>query len=129
MIYISNDSSSGEVINLTRGDDAVIEVPMTIDDKIDYDMDSNDYLIFGVREIPSPDSPLLLSIESEHGVNRIVFSHDDTKDMDIGFYSAEIQLMTSSGMIYTVWPKLTGNMRTSKSNRKNFVLMTEVVRE
>lgn len=128
MIYISQDGN-GEVINLTRGDDAVIEVPLTINDDVPYDMDSNDYLIFAVREVPSPESPVLLNIESEHGVNRIVFSHDDTTDMAIGFYSAEIQLMTSDGMIYTVWPKLTGNARTSKSNRKNFVLMTEVVRE
>lgn len=128
MIYISQDGN-GEVINLTRGDDAVIEVPLTINDDVPYDMDSNDYLIFAVREVPSPESPVLLSIESERGVNRIVFSHDDTTDMAIGFYSAEIQLMTSDGMIYTVWPKLTGNARTSKSNRKNFVLMTEVVRE
>ena len=128
MIYLGQDSN-GDVINLTRGDDAIIEVPLTINDDEEYEMDSNDYLIFAVRELPSPDSPVLLSIASDHGVNKIVFSHDDTKDMDIGFYSAEIQLMTSDGMIYTVWPKLTGNARTSKSNRKNFVLMTEVVRE
>lgn len=128
MIYISQDSN-GDVINLTRGDDAVIEIALTTDDDEEYEMDSNDYLIFAVREVPSPDSPVLLSIESEHGVNRIVFTHDDTKDMNIGFYSAEVQLMSSDGMIYTVWPKLVGNMRTSKSNRKNFVLMTEVVRD
>lgn len=129
MIYISNDSSSNEVINLTRGDDASIEVSLTLDDGTEYDMDSNDYLIFGVREAPTDDSPVLISIESDRGSNTIVFEHDDTNEMDIGTYSAEIQLMTSDGKRYTVWPKLTGNMRTGKSNRKNFVLMTEVVRE
>ena len=128
MIYVDHDSN-GDVINLTRGDDAVIEVPLTINDDEPYEMDSHDYMIFAVRELPSPDSPLLLSIESEHGVNKIVFSHDDTRNMNVGAYSAEIQLMTSDNMIYTVWPRLKGASKTSKANRKNFVLMTEVVRE
>ena len=48
--------------------------------------------------------------------------------MQIGMYSAEIQLMKEDGSRVTVWPKLTGGSRTSTANRKNFCLMTEVVR-
>ena len=129
MIYISTSADKSEVINLTRGDDAVITIPLETGDGENYEMDENDYLIFGLKETPTQESPILLNIESEKGSNKIVFSHEDTMDMEIGQYSAEIQLMTSDGKRYTVWPKLMGNSRTSKSNRKNFVLMTEVVRE
>ena len=124
MIYVEND-----VINLSRGDDAILQVPLKNTDKTPYTMGNGEYLIFGLRKDPREDSELLLSIDSENGSNIIAFRHDDTKDMEVGFYSAEVQLMTQDGQRITVWPKLKGNERTSKSNRKNFCLMTEVVRE
>jgi len=122
MIYIEND-----VINLNRGDDAVLTVPLYSTDGSEYNLGSNEYLIFGLREKPIKESELLLEIQSTPGENVIKFRHDDTKDMPVGFYSAEIQLMTDDEQRVTVWPKLTGNNRTSTSNRKNFCLMTEVV--
>lgn len=122
MIYIEKD-----VINLNRGDDAVLTVPLTNYDGSEYTLGSNEYMIFALRERPTEDSELLLEIRSNNGENTINFHHDDTKDMQVGFYSAEIQLMTSDNQRITVWPKLTGSSRTSTSNRKNFCLMTEVV--
>ena len=122
MIYISDN-----VINLTRGDDAVLTMLLKDSEKHEYELDSREYLIFGLRETPTEDSPLLLEINGERGDNKIPFAHDDTKDLPVGYYSAEVQLMTSDGQRITVWPKLTGNSRTSKSNRRNFCLMTEVV--
>ena len=122
MIYVENN-----VINLTRGDDAQLEVSLSADDNEPYEMSQTEYLIFGVRETPTDDSELLLDISSDVGSNVIHFAHNDTKDMKVGFYSAEIQLMDRNGNIITVWPKLKGNDRVSKSNRKNFCLMTEVV--
>ena len=127
MIYISNGSEGSGVINLTVGDDATLTIPLKTDDGKDYDMTANEYLIFSVREKASLESPLLLEIESERQSNDIIFTHDDTKDMLPGFYSAEVQLMADDGKRITVWPKLEGNSRTSASNRKNFCLMTEVV--
>lgn len=122
MIYIEND-----VINLNRGDDAALTVPLKNTDKSVYTLGENEYLIFGLREQPIEDSELLLEIQTELGSNVIRFRHNDTKDIPVGFYSAEIQMMTSDGQRITVWPKLSGSNRTSKSNRKNFCLMTEVV--
>lgn len=123
MIYVEDN-----VINLTRGDDAVLIVPLTKPDGTEYILEEQEYLIFGVRELPREDSAVLLEIQSGNGDNTIEFKHSDTAEMDTGFYSAEIQMMTEGGERITVWPKLTGNSRTSKSNRKNFCLMTEVVR-
>lgn len=129
MIYVSTDSSKNEVINLTVGDDAVFRVPMTTPCGDDYEMGDEEYLIFSVREKPTDESPLLIEVESEKGSNRIPIKHEDTADLDAGFYSADIQLMTEDGQRVTVWPKLTGSQRTSTSNRKNFCLMTEVTRK
>ena len=123
MIYVEKG-----VININRGDDGALTVPLKNLDKTNYTMDSNEYLIFGVREFPTEDSELLLEIRSDLGSNIIVFNHDDTKDMEVGFYSAEVQLMTRDNKRITVWPKLSGSNRTSLKNRNNFCLMTEVVR-
>lgn len=122
MIYVEND-----VINLTRGDDAVLTVPLKDSDGNDYVMQDHEYLIFGVKEFPKEDSEVLLEINSDLGSNLIVISHADTENMEVGFYSAEVQLMLEGGDRVTVWPKLVGNSRISKSNRKNFCLMTEVI--
>ena len=122
MIYVEDN-----VINLTRGDDAVLTVPLKDSDGNDYEMGEHEYLIFGVKEFPREDSEVLLEINSEVQSNLIVIDHADTVNMEVGFYSAEVQLMREGGDRTTVWPKLVGNSRTSKSNRKNFCLMTEVI--
>lgn len=127
MIYISEDSKGGSVINLTVGDDASLTIPLKLDDGTEYALGPVEYLIFNVRETPTEDSDLLIDIESEPGTNVIEFSHDDTAGLDPGYYSAEVQLMMSDGKRITVWPKLKGNERISTENRKNFCLMTEVV--
>ena len=128
MIYISRGKDDMQVVNLTRGDDAALTVALTGDDG-PYEMAEGEYLIFGLREMPTEDSALLLSLRSNNGSNIIRFAHSDTENLPIGMYSAEIQLMTENGDRVTVWPKLTGNSRISTANRKNFCLMTEVVRE
>lgn len=127
MIYISTDSGGSSIINLTVGDDAELLVPLKTDDGETYTMTENEYLIFSVREKSSEESPLLLEIESDRGSNEIVFTHDDTKDLNPGYYSAEVQLMAEEGKRFTVWPKMIGNDKTKEVNRKNFCLMTEVV--
>lgn len=122
MIYVEDG-----IINLNRGDDAALTIELTDTNGEEYVMDSSEYLIFGLRETPSEDSELLLEISSDLGSNIIRFRHADTADLQVGFYSAEAQLMLSDGQRITVWPKLTGQARTSKGNRRNFCLMTEVV--
>ena len=123
MFYIEDD-----VINLTRGDDAVLTVPLTTDEGEAYAMSEEEVLTFGVRELPDEGSTVLMEIQSAPGSNDISIAHADTEALAPGFYSAEVQLMTRDGQRVTVWPKLTGSARTSLANRRNFCLMTEVVR-
>lgn len=127
MIYISKASDGSEVINLTRGDDATLTIPLKTDDDEPYKLGENEHIIFSVREKPEEESDLLVEIASENGSNDIVFTHEMTAGMEVGYYSAEAQYMTEDGKRITVWPKLSGGSKTSKANRKNFCLMTEVV--
>lgn len=130
MLYLEEARDGSIKINLTRGDDAVIEVPLKNIDEEEYVLGEDEYLIFDVRAVPREDSELLVHIESIPGSNRIVFTHEDTADLEVGQYSAEIQMMTSDGKRVTVWPKPIGKYKTKDTaNRKNFILMPEVVYE
>ena len=129
MLYISEDRQKYQIINLTRGDDAVLEVPLKNIKDEDFALSDTDYLIFSVRVLPRKSSKLVLQIESAPGSNRIVFRHEDTAGLKVGKYSAEVQMM-SGGKRFTVWPKLTGNLKIDETlNRNNFILMPEVVYE
>ena len=128
MIFIDKMPDGSKVINLTIGDDAVLEISLRTDNGEDYEMGINEYLIFTVREKANEESPIIFELESDKGSNEIVISHIDTKDCSPGYYSAEVQFMGEDGKRITVWPKLSGNGKISQGNRKNFCLMTEVVR-
>lgn len=130
MLYLEETRDGSIKINLTRGDDAVIEVPLQNIDEEEYVLGEDEYLIFDVRAVPREDSELLIHITSIPGSSRIVFTHEDTASLEPGQYSAEIQLMTSDGKRITVWPKPTGKFKfKDTANRKNFILMPEVVYE
>lgn len=128
MLYLEEARDGSIKINLTRGDDAVIEVPLQNIDEEEYILGEDEYLIFDVRAVPREDSELLVHIVSNPGSNRIVFTHEDTASLESGQYSAEIQMMTSDGKRVTIWPKPTGKFKIKDTaNRKNFILMPEVV--
>lgn len=128
MLYLEEARDGSIKINLTRGDDAVIEVPLQNIDEEEYILGEDEYLIFDVRAVPREDSELLIHITSIPGSSRIVFTHEDTVNLEPGQYSAEIQLMTSDGKRITIWPKPTGKFKIKDTaNRKNFILMPEVV--
>ena len=127
MIFIDKGSDGNKIINLTIGDDAVLEIPLKTDDGEDYEMGENEYLVFTVREKANEESPVMFELESAKGSNEIIIAHGDTKDFSPGYYSAEVQFMTEDGKRITVWPKLAGNGKISQGNRKNLCLMAEVV--
>jgi hypothetical protein len=130
MLYLEEARDGSIKINLTRGDDAVIEVPLQNIDEEEYILGEDEYLIFDVRAVPREDSELLIHITSVPGSSRIVFTHEDTVNLEPGQYSAEIQMMTSDGKRITIWPKPTGKFKIKDTaNRKNFILMPEVVYE
>ena len=120
--YIESD-----VIYLTKGDDAVLEVSsIATEGGEEYALQETDVLTLTVRALPSADSPVLLQIDALPGSRRIVFNHDDTAELDVGRYSADVQLTTAEGKRYTVWPTITGSGRYVVKNLNNFVIMPEV---
>lgn len=120
--YIESDA-----IYITKGDDAVLEVSsITTDSGGEYALQDADVLTLTVRALPSADSPALIQIDALPGSNRIVFRHEDTAELTVGRYSADVQLTTADGKRYTVWPTITGSSRYVIKNLNNFVIMPEV---
>lgn len=116
------------VINITRGDDAALNVDIAIGGNGDrpYEMGESDVLTLTVRELPSAESPVLFSVNSQPGSKRILIRSEDTENLEPGRYSADVQLTDGSGNIYTVWPELEGSARYKEKNFKNFIIMPEV---
>ena len=120
--YIESD-----VIYLTKGDDAVLEVSsITAEDGSAYELQAADVLTLTVRALPSDQSPVLIQIDSLPGSNRIVIRHEDTAELAVGRYSADVQLTTADGKRYTVWPTIAGSGRYVVKSLNNFVIMPEV---
>lgn len=120
--YIESD-----VIYLTKGDDAVLEISsIATDGGEEYALQETDVLTLTVRALPSAQSPVLLQIDALPGSRRIVFDHDATAELDVGRYSADVQLTTADGKRYTVWPSVSGSSRYVVKSFNNFVLMPEV---
>ena len=120
--YIESD-----VIYLTKGDDAALEVSsIAAEDGSQYSMQAGDVLTLTVRALPSADSPALIQIDSLPGVNRIVLRHADTAELDVGRYSADVQLTTAEVRRFTVWPNIAGSGRYVIKNFNNFIIMPEV---
>lgn len=120
--FIEND-----VIYLTKGDDAVLEVSSVIaNDGSEYPLQDTDVLTLTVRALPTALVPALIQIDGEPGDNTIVLNHEDTESLSVGKYSADVQLTTEDGKRYTIWPQLTGNLRYEAKNFGNFIVMPEV---
>lgn len=118
-----------DVIYITRGDDAALDVTAYLDDEQSeaYELQEGDKFIFTVRRIASAKSDVVFSVESTTG--RIVISHTDTADKEVGKYSADIQLSVASGDRYTIWPKFNVTKPSKEFNYKNFCIMSEVTME
>ncbi len=120
--YIESD-----VIYLTKGDDAVLEITsIATEGGEEYELQPEDVLTLTVRALPSAQSPALIQVDALPGSRRIVFGHDDTAELDVGRYSADVQLTTAEGKRYTVWPTIAGSGRYVVKNLNNFVIMPEV---
>ena len=116
------------VIYLTKGDDGVLPVDVSSGDEA-YVMGEQDMLTLTVRMQPSAEFPVLLEVKSTPGSNRIIFNAADTKDLEPGEYSADIQLTDGNGKVCTVWPDwsaVAASKRYRVKNIENFVIMPEV---
>lgn len=114
------------VISITRGDDAVMEITAADESGTEYETQPGDVYTLTVRELPSRESAVLLEIPGAPGSNRIPIRHEDTADLQVGRYSADVQLTTADGRRQTIWPELTGSARYKEKAFRNFILMPEV---
>ena len=113
--------ANSEKICVTRGDDARITVAVD-----GYSMQEGDIMYLTVRPCSGHEGPPLLSRASVGNV--IDIAHEDTARLDVGEYSADIQMNTADGKVYTVWPMLPDRLRGTNGNFRNFVVMPEVTR-
>lgn len=115
-------------IYMVRGDDEVLDVTLTLDDgETPYELQPGDVLTLTVRKEPARDSEILMQISGVSGGARIPIRHEDTKDLEYGAYSADIQLYTADGLRKTVWPVLEASRQRLKAgNLKNFNIASEV---
>ena len=121
MLQVENN-----IIFLTKGDEGVLPVDVTIHDGTAYEMGESDFLTLSVRRLPAKDSPLLMQAKSNHGSNHIIIPAEATADMEPGKYSADIQLTDASGRPYTVWPNKTEVEPNGNRSFNNFYLTPEV---
>lgn len=128
---IVNGRETVTAIWLVRGDDERIDVPLYVaknDELIPYEMQPGDTVTLTVRKEPDADSPILLQITGAPGQTVIPIRHADTKNLPLGRYSADIQLLTADGLRKTVWPDFEAGSsnRWKVRNTRNFYLVSEV---
>lgn len=121
-----DDGTKYEVIEMTRSDYAEFGCVIKDDDGQPYEMQDGDSITMTVRREPKMNSEILFSVTSE--TDTIIIQHDDTADLEVGEYSADVQLMLADGRRFTFWPDLPDSMKKKERNFKNFILMPEVTR-
>lgn len=114
-----------QAIYLTRGDSAEVSIDLTTEGGEAYDLGASDTLTLTVRKEPTATSAVIFA-KSVTGSGVITITPEDTRDAEIGQYSADIQLTTSDGEVHTVYPRLEGKARYRERNFKNFIIMPEV---
>ena len=114
------------VLKHTKGDTGGIHIKsIVIDDGSAYTLAAGDTITFTVRQKPTKDSDVLIQVETT--TMDIPISPSDTANVKPGKYSADIELKTAYGDIYTIWPpKANSRFQPNLSNFENFWLWPEV---
>lgn len=120
MFYVED-----QAIYLTRGDSAEVSIDLTTEGGEAYDLGASDTLTLTVRKEPVATSKVIFA-KSVTGSGVISITPEDTRDAEIGQYSADIQLTTADDEVHTVYPQLEGKARYRERNFKNFIIMPEV---
>ena len=120
MFYIEE-----QAIYLTRGDSAEVSIDLTTEGGEKYELGAGDTLTLTVRKEPTATSAVIFA-KSVTGSGAVTITPEDTQDAEVGQYSADIQLTTADGEVYTVYPRLEGKARYRERNFKNFIIMPEV---
>lgn len=122
MLYID-----GDVISITKGDDAVLEITIDTSEGTAFVMEDTDTLTLTVRERPCEGYPVLLTATTAPGSNRIILTGDATAQVCPGRYSYDVQLNRADGSRFTILPDdLEPELRGRPMNWMNFIIMGEV---
>ena len=84
-------------------------------------------LTLTVRRAPGREYPVLMQVAS--GTARLLITPADTRDMEPGEYSADIELKRADGSVDTIFPlleNLSPRARKKTVNWKNFIITGEV---
>lgn len=97
MLYIQH----GGKIRLTRGDTAILKVPIfnEITDE-EYVVAEDDTLAMTIKKQIEDEEPIVQKVLK--GSNTFCIEHRDTCTLDFGAYVYDVQLTTASGEVYTV---------------------------
>lgn len=120
MFYVED-----QAIYLTRGDSAEVSIDLTTEGGETYDLGAGDTLTLTVRKEPTATSAVVFA-KAVKGSGVIPIAPEDTREAEVGQYSADIQLTTADGEVHTVYPRLEGKARYRERNFKNFIIMPEV---
>lgn len=121
MLYIEDD-----VIYITQNDDAVLEIDIEKSIGESFELSEGDTLTMTVRQRPETASPVLMSVSSAPGSNRIIIRGADTQDIEPGKYSFDVQINRANGERYTILPdNIPASSRSRVRNWKNFVVMPQ----
>lgn len=94
-------------ISITRGDSAYIEIGINNPDGTEYELQDGDTVQAQVRTVANTGELLIdASIENgklyiDDGVITWYLTPEDTRDLNIGKYSYDVQLVTSNGDVFT----------------------------
>ena len=114
-----------QAIYLTRGDSAEVSIDLTTEGGENYELGADDTLTLTVRKEPTATSAVIFA-KSVTGSGVFTITPEDTRNAEVGQYSADIQLTTADGEVHTVYPRLEGKARYRERNFKNFIIMPEV---
>ena len=89
----------GTTILMTRGDTATINLSIKDDNKIEYELEEGDVVVFSVKQNLSDESYLIQKTFSD---KEIVIEHNDTKELPFGKYLYDVQLTFSDGKVATI---------------------------
>lgn len=97
--------NKGFKIYMTRGDDVVINLDITIvnddDSRTPYIMEDGDTLTLTIKHNSEYGNEAAI-LQKVYTAPQVSIFHDDTKDLEYGLYLYDIVLKTSEGLIYTL---------------------------
>lgn len=95
------------IISLTRGDTALLNVEIVNDEGEIYELEDGDICEFTVKKYTSSEN-VLIKKEVLNGEIRI--SPEDTKNLEYGQYVYDVQVTMANGDVATVIPPTTFNI-------------------